>query len=113
MLKIHKFEYSVQKFSLACRKNATKVQNETELMLLKGDVLRTGIKCRANQQRTTGIAFRIMDYVYADCQSAEYKEKSNELHKKLSFLTKNARKICVYQKKAVILHAFSGKKHVN
>ena len=48
MLKIHKFEYSVQKFSLACRKNATKVQNETELMLLKGDVLRTGIKCRAN-----------------------------------------------------------------
>ena len=32
----------------SCRKYATKVQNETELMLLKGDVLRTSIKCRAN-----------------------------------------------------------------
>ncbi len=40
------------------------------------------------------------------------KNQTNHL-KNTHILQKNTRKICVYQKKAVILHAFSGKKHVN
>ena len=46
------------------RKYATKMHDEEELMLLKGDVIYDGMACRT------------MNDVTADCQSAKYEEKN-------------------------------------
>ena len=46
------------------RKNATEMQDEAKLTLLKGDVIYDGMACRT------------MNDVTADCQSAKYEEKN-------------------------------------